>query len=287
MELYQLECFRVLCKHGNFTSASEELAVTQPAVSMAVKKLEDEFGAALINREDKGFRLTRAGEIVLRHAILIHNETTAIRQELGANVAKTREVIRLAAPLTMCAGFLPGLISDFVAEHPDVSLHLLQMGHAAIAEGLANRTLEIGILSKDMVNPLLQYRDYVKVEIVAAFAPEHRFNGAESVTPEMLMDETLIFSRSPNKVPGYIRRYFSELGIVKPRCVFHNVMPAGCAQIARRGTGVALVTQSVAGENWAPLSPPLFCQLTVAWNKKETPTEEMKTLIDFFVPPDL
>lgn len=283
MELYQLECFRVLCKHGNFTSASEELVVTQPAVSMAVKKLEDEFGTELINRQDKGFVLTKAGETVLRHAITIHNETVAIRQELDISIARTREVIRFAAPLTMCAGLLPDLITGFVAEHPEVALHLLQKGHAAIAEGLANRTLEIGLLSKDMLNPLLVYKDFTRVEIVAAFSPRHRFNGVAFITPEMLKEETLIFSRAPNKVPGYIKRYFDEIEI-RPRCTFHNVMPAGCAQIARQGTGVALVTKSVAGRNFAPLSPPLYCDLVIAWNKKETPTEEMQMLIDFFVP---
>ena len=83
MELYQLECFRVLCKHGNFTTASDELMVTQPAVSMAVKKLEEEFGATLLNRLDRGFTLTQAGENVLRRAIAIHNETNALRQELA------------------------------------------------------------------------------------------------------------------------------------------------------------------------------------------------------------
>ncbi|MBE6017611.1 MAG: LysR family transcriptional regulator, partial [Lachnospiraceae bacterium] len=69
MELYQLDFFRILCKHGNFTSASDELNVTQPAVSTAVKKLEEELGKPLIDRNDKGFALTRAGEIVLGHAV--------------------------------------------------------------------------------------------------------------------------------------------------------------------------------------------------------------------------
>lgn len=283
MELYQLECFRVLCKHGNFTSASDELMVTQPAVSMAVKKLEEEFGTVLLNRLDRGFTLTHAGETVLRHAIAIHNETCGIRHDLSGTIFKNPEVIRVGIPGTMNPALMPRLVGEFAPRHIDISLTLLQRGHAAIAEGLASQTIDVGVLSRDMLSTLLSSRPCGRVEIFAAFSPDHRFRGLSGVTPEQLAEETLLFSKTPTRIPGYIRRYFAEAG-VKPSAAYHNVFPDGCAMLARRGLGVALVPRHVAEPDCAPLSPPLFCDLAVAWNKKHPLTRETQLLIDFLVP---
>lgn len=282
MELYQLEYFRILCKYGNFTNASEELMVTQPAVSMAVKKLEEEYGVELIDRDNKAFALTQMGEMVLEHAIAIHNEVTCMRNELSASFLKKREVIRLAVPFTMCPTLLPELLSNYVVQNQTVSLHLLQKGHAAIAKGLADRSIDIGIFSKDIVNPLLKQLDYMRVEVYAAFSPDHRFNSFDRITPDMLNEEKLVFSKVSNNTPGYIRNYLEE-NHIEPQKELHDGFPDGNVQLARRGLGVALAPKHIAGANSAPLSPPLYCDLVVAWNGKNNLTQEQQELIDFLI----
>lgn len=281
MELYQLDFFRILCKHGNFTSASDELSVTQPAVSTAVKKLEDELGTPLIDRNDKGFSLTRAGEIVLGHAVSIHNEITALHSEIDSGAVRTKETIRFAAPFTMCPeDLISDLINDFMVNYTDITLNILQKGHAAIVEGLANHNLEIGIFSKDMVSPILDYRYFITVELVAAFSAEHRFNEADVITPEMLADEKIILSRVSNRVPGYINGYFEDNNIT-PETKYYKVIPPECVKLAAQGKGIAFVPERIAGEHYAHLDPPLKCDLVVGWNKREMPTREMMTLVDY------
>lgn len=282
MELYQLEYFRILCKYGNFTSASEELMVTQPAVSTAVKKLEEEYGVELIDRDSKAFSLTQIGETVLKHAVAIHNEVASMREELNASFVKKRETIRLAIPFTMCPGLLPELLSNYVVQNKAISLNLQQKGHAAIAKSLADRGIDIGVFSKDILNPLLEQREYTRVEFYAAFSPEHRFNQYEAITPDMLNDETLIFAKSTKALPGYIRKYLEDNGIT-PRKLFHDGFPDSNVHLAHRGQGIALAPKHIAGENSAPLSPPLYCDLVVAWNGKNSLTKEQQDLIDFLI----
>ena len=281
MELYQLDFFRVLCKHGNFTSASEELNVTQPAVSTAVKKLEDELGKPLIDRNDKSFALTRAGEIVLGHAVAIHNEITSMGSELDAGALRTKETIRFAAPFTMCPDYLiSDLINDFMVYNMDISLNVLQKGHAAIVEGLANHNLEIGIFSKDMVSPILEYRDFMSVELVAAFSGDHRFNGTEKITPDMMEGETILLSKVSNRVPGYILHYFED-SEVTPEYKYYKVTPPECTKLASQGKGIAFVPERIAGEHYVHMDPPLMCDLVVGWSKRDVPTREMMTLVDY------
>lgn len=280
MELYQLEYFRVLCKYGNFTSASEELVVTQPAVSAAIKKLEEEYGVELIDRESKMFALTHVGEAVLRHAIAIHNEISEMRDELNAGYQKRREVVRMAVPITMCPEVLPELLSNYLLHNKSVTLHLLQKGHAAIAQGLTGRGIDIGILSKDMVNPMLQTEEYSSVELFAVFSKQHRFCGCEYITPEMLNGENLIFAKMPNGVPVHIRRYLDEHNVQAKRTL-HDGFPDGSASVAQTGKGIAFAPRSIAGEHFAPMSPPLYCNLVVAWNGKNPLTMEQRKLMDY------
>lgn len=125
-------------------------------------------------------------------------------------------------------------------------------------------------------------RDYTRVEVYAAFSPKHRFNSFEKVTPEMLKDETLIFSKVSTAPPGYIRKYLDEHS-VEARKEFHDGFPDGNVKRARSGNGVAFAPKHIAGENCAPLSPPLYCDLVVAWNGKNNLTQEQQELINFLV----
>ncbi len=283
MELYQLEYFRILCKYGNFTSAAEELMVTQPAVSMAVKKLEEEYNVELIDRDSKAFALTPAGETVLRRAVAIHNEVAGMRQDLNAGFFKKREVIRLAIPVTMCPAVLPELLSNYVVRNNSISLNLLQKGHLPIVKGLTDRSIDIGIFGNDFGdNVLLEYKEFARVELYAAFSPEHRFNNVERVTPEMLNEETLIFSKVFKTIPEYIRKYLDKHNIEGNR-EFHDGYPDDNVRLAQQGLGVVFTPAHIAGPNCAPLSPPLYCDLIVAWNRKTGLTKEQGDLIDFLI----
>lgn len=282
MELYQLEYFRILCKYGNFTNASEELMVTQPAVSTAVKKLEEEYGVELIDRDTKSFVLTPVGETVLKHAIAVHNEVAALREELNAGFFKKREVIRLAIPFTMCPGLLPELLANYVVRNKSISLNLQQKGHASVAKSLVDRGTDIGVFSKDIANPLLEKRDYTRVEFYAAFSPDHPFNECDKITPEMLKEETLIFSKSSKSLPGYIRKYLED-NHIDPNKLYHDGYSDNNIYLAQRGQGIALAPRHIAGEHSAPLSPPLYCDLVVGWNAKNSLTKEQEDLIDFMI----
>jgi len=278
MELYQLEYFRILCKRGSFTEASRELMVTQPAISTAVKKLEAEYGE-LIDRKSKTFALTAAGESVLRRAVAIHREVTEMGIELGSDLSVRREDVKIAFPIPLCPELMTGLATAFVHRHPEITIQILQKGHISIANELLGRTIDVGILCKDMLRPGLDFADYRAVEFYAFFSPKHRFSQAEVITPEMLSGETIVFSRSANSISGAIQSYFDTNGI-RPNCVYRNILPEDARKMARRGTEIAFGPKYAGGGNSAPLSPPLYCELAVAWLKGGKTKQETE-LIDF------
>jgi len=280
MELYQLEYFRILCRCGSFTKASQELMVTQPAISIAMKKLEEEYGE-LIDRKQKRFTLTETGERLFKWAISIHKEVTNMSKELSAEFKNKRETIKIALPMPLCPELTTALTTTFVNEHPDISIELLQKGPHTISSDLMSRTIDIGVLGKDMLHPMLQYQDYGNVEFYACFSPEHRFNEADRITPDMLREETILLSQSVSSISAPIRAYFDRHGI-QPKCDYYNILPEETRKLAQRGSGIAFGPKAAGEAHSAPLLPPLYCELVVAWFEGPLTSQE-RALIDFIV----
>lgn len=280
MELYQLEYFRVLCKYGSYTSASQELNVSQPTISMAVKKLEDECGGNIIDRSCKNFTLTKKGETLLTWAIVIHNDVENMLQAIDAFSTRQREVIRLSFPLPLCPDLMTDVIPAFSQHHTDVAMHIIQAGPAAIALNLMNGSIDLGVLCKSMLTTALDFRSYKNIEYWACFSPDHPFNGCDAITPDMLKDETLIVPKGENCGSTAVREYFQNAAET-PNIITEDVYPDDIWKLARQGKGVVFVPKHKHGKHCAPLSPPLHIQMVIAWRKDNNLTHQQRELIEY------
>ena len=280
MDLYQLEYFRVLCKYGSYTSASQELNVSQPAISMAIKKLEEECGGDLIDHRRKSFALTKKGETLLSWAVVIHNNIESMMQDMGSFSSRQREIIRLAFPMPLCPELMTDVIPAFTQHRSDVALHTIQAGHTAIASALMKGRADLGILCKDMLTSALDYKFYKDLEFWACFSPTHRFHNYASITPEMLENETLLIPKAENSISRSIHEYLRPLA-KKPEILLEDVFPEDIWFLAHQDKGIAFVPKHKHGKHCAPLSPPLYSRLVIAWRRDETLTRQKRELISY------
>lgn len=280
MELYQLEYFRVLCKYGSYTSASQELNVSQPTISMAVKKLEEECGGDIIDRKRKVFTLTQKGEALLTWAVVIHNDVESMLQALGSFSTRQREIVRLAFPIPLCPELMTDVIPAFSQHHSDVAMHILQAGHTSIVSDLMNGSVDLGIFCEDTATTALDWKPYKTLEYWACFSPEHPFNQYDAITPEMLQGETLIIPKGENSLTKVLRYYFEDAQI-KANIVTEDVFPDDIWKLGKQGKGIVFVPKHKHGIHCAPLSPPLLCPLVVGWRKNEKLTQQKKELIAY------
>jgi DNA-binding transcriptional LysR family regulator len=280
MDLYQLEYFRVLCKYGSYTCASQELNVSQPAISMAIKKLEDECGGDIIDHKRKSFALTKKGESLLSWCVVIHNDMVNMMQDIGTFSSRPREIIRLTFPLPLCPELMTDVIPAFTQHHTGVALHIMQAGHLAIAASLTKGQADLGVLCQDMLTPALSSTPYKDLEYWACFSPTHPFHSCAAITPEMLTRETLLVPKTQNSITKALRDYLSPVG-QEPHISMEDVFPDDVWQLARQGKGIAFVPKHKHGKHCAPLSPPLYSRLVIAWRKDEKLTQQKKELIDY------
>ena len=122
MEITQLEFFLKVVEEGSFSRAAERAFRTQPAVSLAIRRLEDEIGAPLFDRAQKTPTLTEVGEVFHDYARRI----ITLRDEARGVVAELRELragrVRVGANESTSLYLLPDVILDFRARHPGVKV---------------------------------------------------------------------------------------------------------------------------------------------------------------------
>ena len=282
MELYQLEYFRVLCKYGSYTKAANHLFITQPAITTAMKKLEQECGTPLIDKTNRVFTLTPVGKALLRHVENIHTEIKNIEIALSEYKNGFRDVINIALPLTMCPGILLDISVKFIPDHPELNIFCSQTGPEAIVQGIEDGSFDMGVSCANLCRDTIEAQALMQVEFCAFFSVNHEFNDFDCITPGMLADQQLLVPQNATDgITKSFHTYFAENNI-KPECrCIGNIVPYDVHILAKQGKSVALLPMHISAEHRKRLDPPLFIDLSVMWRKGITFTKGRQKLLHF------
>lgn len=145
MTLQQLKYVLALDLHRNFSRAAESMHVSQPTLTMQIRKLENEMGFSIFNRQSSPLEPTQKGREVIRRAQRILSEANALHayvQDLQNSLAGR---FRLAIIPTLAPSLLPRFLPAFVASHPDTELIISEMKTADILTGLLEERIDIGL----------------------------------------------------------------------------------------------------------------------------------------------
>lgn len=248
MELRQLRQFAVLAETLNFHRAAERLHMAQPPLSTSIRKLEDELGVVLFDRDPRGLSITVAGGILLEHARRGLRDIDELRRSATecATGAQGRLVIGFAG--TASYAVLPHLIPRFQELYPRVELVLHEATTQELIADLARRTIDVALLR----TPLFDACDAELLAIdndhfVLAVHPANALAQRESVTLAELADQPLI-AYSREKVPAMhavLMLAFSHAGI-SPKVVQEIVQVPTAMGLVESGLGVALVPSATA-----------------------------------------
>ena len=177
-----LRYFACVAEHGSFTAAARELHVSQPSLSVAVKKLEEALGTALLHRGRQGVTPTRAGEILLEHTRQADRTLEAAKEELLALETEPRGKFTLGAHESLAAYLLPGFMARFLERHPKIELSLHNGNSRDVEQAVVERRIDVGLV----VNPT-RHPDCVVVDLfedrvgfVVASALRRREKGSAS-----------------------------------------------------------------------------------------------------------
>ncbi len=219
--LRQLTYFVAAAEHGSVAEAAKTLNVSQPSVSAAIAKLEDQFGVQLFLRHHaQGVSLTQVGEqlVVSARSLLAHaSEIRESARELGQEVSGGLSV---GCFVTMAPLYMPKLIREFTAKYPTVEIALHEGYQEALFEGLDSGRFDLAVLyDVDLpdhfaVLPLLELPPY------ALLPARHPLARQSAVSLADLAAEPLVLLDQPPS-REYFTGLFRDQGF-EPRIAFHS-----------------------------------------------------------------
>jgi DNA-binding transcriptional LysR family regulator len=193
MELMQLEMFAAVVEEGSVRAAAERVFRTQPAVSIAISKLEREFEAPLFDRSKRQeYRLTQVGETLYSHATRMLSLRNDVISALGDIRSLRLGRLRIGANESISVHLLPKLADAFLTQYPDIHLEVKCERSKTLLADLKERKLDLALLSFLPEDPDLDGKFILQDELVLITSPAHALAGRGRVCIKDLSEEAMM-----------------------------------------------------------------------------------------------
>lgn len=192
MEMHQMRYFVEVANVLNFTRAAERCNVTQPALTRAIKKLEDELGGLLFRREGRHTHLTELGRVVLPRFEQALSLTTIAMNEATDFTKMVNAKLDLGCMCTICPGSMISLIQYFNHNAPQLKLMIHEGSGRGLTDRLIDGDLDVAILALPQIPEELHAAPLFDERYVVAFPKNHRFAAQEKVTVNDLNGENYV-----------------------------------------------------------------------------------------------
>jgi len=182
MDRRMLQVFREVVRQGSFTRAAEKLYIAQPAVSITIRKLEEELELTLLNRLEKQVTLTTEGESLLRHAEAILAAFAAAETEMAELRDLSHGEVRIGIPPMLSSYYFPRIIGAFRQQYPNLQLSVNGEGAANLLRMIRRGEIDMAVIAGAEVPDGLQGQQLLREEIVACVPAGHPLAGLPSVS---------------------------------------------------------------------------------------------------------
>ncbi|MGB5996744.1 MAG: LysR family transcriptional regulator [Marinomonas sp.] len=284
MDIKPLRYFLAIAKNASFTRAAEQLNVAQPAVSMAIKKLETELGLTLLHRADRKISLTDEGKRLLLHAEKIIQATDDALLEMNELKGLNQGEVRVGIPSMLGSYYFPPILMAFRHRHPTINLKVIEGGTWQLQKMLEDGELDLSVIVAETLPEGLETHRLLKEEMRVTVAKDHPFSQLESITPDAFFDEELVMFKEGYFHRRVVDRLAREAG-KSPKIGFETNLIPLIKSITQQGFGVStLLSMVVEGDDQLisrPFNPPIWLDLGIAWRKGAYLSQANQAFLDF------
>ena len=283
MKLNQLEYYCAVCRYHSITRAAEELYVTQPTISVAIRELEKELRLRLFRHEKNRIYLTKEGEAFYQRADALLKEARAIVSEFSSMEEKEMP-IRIGIPPLVSTVFFPRLTEEF-QEKTGISVQLFEYGSVKACNLVQDEKLDCALVNMDFYN-IDRFNTHVLMEdrYVYCVGRNHRYAGEKEVTFEMLKDEKLILFNTDSVQNETVTARYRAMGMA-PNVIAYTSQLYTILNFLRSGSCGALL-YSVLPANprdfvQIPITPEITSQFGIIWKKGIFMPEHTNRFIEY------
>lgn len=187
-----LRTYIMIVQEKSITLAANRLLLTQPAVSLALKKLEDRLSVQLIERAGKTFTITGEGEVLFREAVAIYSQIASLPAQFEAVRGKVTGAVNIVAASGAASDILSDAVEIFHGKYPDVALFTNISSSQNAIQGVRSKVVSLAICYVQSTLDTLRYDSLREVPFGLFCCKEHRLFGRDDVSLAELRGERFI-----------------------------------------------------------------------------------------------
>lgn len=284
MTLIQLKYFCAACRCHSLTGAANELFVTQPAISLAIKELENEFGIILFNRQNNKLTLTTDGARFYEKANYILQYCNDVQLQMN-NHGKPSRALRVGIPPILSSIFFPDMLDAYLKEFPNANITLEEYGSVRAGNMVLEDELDMALINMEMYNiDRLDSEVLLKDQLVFCVSPQHPLAEKECIsTTDIEGQNILLFNR--DSVQNNLLKSRFDINNVHPNIIMQGSQLYTIINFLRNGNYGSFLFESITSKlpdlKGIPLSPPLHTDIGIVWKKGRYISAQMQDFIYF------
>lgn len=254
MDFRHLESFAAVAKTRSFSKAADLLFLTQPTISNHVNHLEGEMNALLINRSNKRINLTPAGELLLRHVLVILNERDQALFDLEQYKGEITGTLDIASSSTPERYLLTDLLCSFSARFPNVTFNLMRLDSRQVLDRLLSGEIDFGIVgARNNSKDQLIFTEIGQDEVILIGPSEGILSRIKELAAVDLLKHRLILRESGSGTRSAVENRLQELGIQSDQLQLAATMEntETIKDAVAKGMGLAFVSVRAAEQDIA------------------------------------
>jgi DNA-binding transcriptional LysR family regulator len=237
VQLHQVRYFLTLSRVLNFTRAAEMCNVTQPALTKALKKLEDEFGGALIHRERQLTQLTDLGRLILPMLERTFNAAEAARSQAKEFRSKEIAPLRIGLTPSISASLLVEPLARLLRQIPGLRIDLIEERHDKLADAMLAGDIHVALAGRITNLPArIDHWHLFEERYVAIIGRDHRVASWETIPVNAVKDATWIGLNSCEATGQFMQIFFPDGAA--PNILHHGCHESHLQHMAAAGLGV-------------------------------------------------
>jgi DNA-binding transcriptional LysR family regulator len=214
MEIRQLRAFIAIAELGTFTAGAQRVHVTQAAISMQIRQLENELGAKLFIRAPRRVMLTEAGEQLLQRARHILRDHDAAVDEIAELAGAERGRLRVGSASAMVTtDVLPKLLKDLRKQHAGAEITVASGTSEALVQQILAGELDVAFVSLPVEARGINTERLSQDQLVAVASPRHRLAKQRTISAYTLAGEKLILGERGGNTRRLIDQFFAQAGV--------------------------------------------------------------------------
>lgn len=239
MTIRHMIIFRTVCENGyNSTKAADVLHITQPAVSLAIKELEQYYGVRLFDRIGRRLQITEAGRRFLQYAI--HISDLFSDMETGLRDWDSSGVLRIGASITIGSQFLPSYVKAFSAGCPGVDVRVTVEQSERLEQKILSNALDCALIEGVAHDANIVSEAYMEDHLSVICGADHGWTQGQTVTMEEFQKQRFLLRERGSGTREVFDRAIAQAGMhVVP--VWEAMSTTALVNAAINGLGISVL----------------------------------------------